>query len=294
MREKVYVDRLFAGYEDSPEIKDFKEEIAANLKERVKALMADGLEEEKAFDKAAAELGDITAIADEVGKKKRNETIGEMYIGAQMATPKQTAAELAVATGVLLFAVGLALLTFFGSGVSALPYYVAVALLAFACGLYTFAGLTWETASHYPVKKGRALAYGLACLAMVLGAGLAVVSFLVDGFEISAALGVKMALILPGICALVFLVLTEGDRHKPWMKALVESEAENSLKYQMNIVDPVKAARFGVASGGLWILAIAVFLTLGFAISFGYSWLAFVFALAIQMFMVMMIFGRRE
>ncbi|MDR0221210.1 MAG: permease prefix domain 1-containing protein, partial [Lachnospiraceae bacterium] len=121
MREKVYVDRLFAGYEDSPEIKDFKEEIAANLKERVKALMADGLEEEAAFDKAAAELGDITAIADEVGKKKRNETIGQMYMGAQMATPKHTAAELAVATGFLLFAVGLALLTFFSATSSVLP-----------------------------------------------------------------------------------------------------------------------------------------------------------------------------
>jgi MFS family permease len=211
-----------------------------------------------------------------------------------MATPKHTAAELAVATGFLLFAVGLALLTFFSATSSVLPYYMAVVLLAFAVGLYTFAGLTWETASHYPVKKGRAFAYGLACLAMVLGAGLAVVSFLVDGFEISAALGIKMALILPGICALVFLVLTESDRHKPWMKALVESEAENSLKYQMNIVDPVKAARFGVACAGLWILAVAVFLALGFAISFGYSWLAFVFALAIQMFMTMMIFGRRE
>ncbi|MCL1882576.1 MAG: permease prefix domain 1-containing protein [Defluviitaleaceae bacterium] len=75
MKENVYVERLFADYENTPEIIDFKEEISANLAANIRGLISKGLSEEQAFDKATAELGDITDIADSVGKKKRNEAI---------------------------------------------------------------------------------------------------------------------------------------------------------------------------------------------------------------------------
>jgi hypothetical protein len=294
MNEKIYVDRLFADYEDTPEIRDFKEEIAGNLKERVSELVSKGLDEEKAFDKATAELGDITAIADDVGKKKRNEAIGQMYMRTKVPLTKKTAAGLTVASGLLLLSAGLALITFFGQTSSAWPYYISAVVLSAACGLYTYFGLTQETAAHYSMKSGRALAYGIVCLVGFLGTGLAVVSFLFNGFEMSAALGVKMALILPAICALIFLLATETKRQKPWLKAMVEREIENSMKFHMDMVDPVKAARFGVASGGLWILAIAVFVTLGIVIGWQYSWLVFLFTLAIQVFMTATLFGKRK
>jgi hypothetical protein len=143
------------------------------------------------------------------------------------------------------------------------------------------------------MKKGRALVYGIACLLGFLGAGLAVVSFLFDGLEMSTALGMKMAMILPAICALIFLVLTESDRHKPWMKALIEREAEDSLKYQMNIVDPAKAARFGVATVGIWVLAVGLFFVIGFANGFAYAWLVFLFTFAFQMFLTMTLFVKK-
>jgi hypothetical protein len=93
---------------------------------------------------------------------------------------------------------------------------------------------------------------------------------------------------------LIFLVLTESDRHKPWKKALVEREAEDSLKYQMNIVDPAKAARFGVATVGMWITAVGLFLVIGIFESFAYAWLVFLFTLALQMFLTMTLFTRKE
>lgn len=291
MKEKVYFDRLFSDYEDTPKIKDFKEEIAGNLKERVKEFVSKGIPEEEAFDKAAAELGDITAIADDVGKKKRNEAIGQMYMGAKVPLTKRTAAGVTVATGLLLLAVGLALILFFSYNSYDISfYYLSAVLLSAACGLYTYFGLTQETTAHYAMKNGRALAYGAVCLAGFLGAGLAVVSFIFIGFEMSAALGIKIALILPAICALIFLLTTEPKRQKPWLKAMVDREVENSMKYHADMVDPVKAARFGVASGGLWVLAIAVFVTIGFVIGWQYAWLVFPFALAIQVFMVTTIF----
>ena len=294
MRERVYVDRLFADYEDTPEIRDFKEEIISNLNERVKELISNGCDEEKAFDKAAAELGDITAIADDVGRKKRNEAIGQMYMRAKVPLTKKTAAGVTLASGLLLLGAGLTLINIFGEGGSARPYYVSVVLAAVACGLYAYFGLAQETAAHYPMKKGRALAYGGVCLIGFLGTGLAIVSFLFSGFEISAALGIKMALILPAICCLIFLLATETKRQKPWLKAMVEHEIENSIQFHTDMVDPVKAAKFGVVSGGLWILAIAVFITLGFAFGLQYSWLVFIFTLAIQVFMTATIFVRNK
>lgn len=294
MKEKVYVDRLFADYDDTPEIKDFKEEIAGNLKERIRELVSKGLDEEEAFDKATAELGDITAIADDVGKKKRNEAIGQMYMNAKVPITKRTAAGLTIATGLLLFGVGLALITFFSNTNNAWPYYSAVILLAVACGLYTYFGLTQETTAHYPMKNRRALMYGVVCLTGILGAGLAVVSFLSKGLEMSAALGIKIALILPAICGLMFLLITETKRQKPWLKAMIDLETEKHMKFHSDIVNPVKAAKFGAASGGLWLLAIAVFVTLGFVTGWQYAWLVFLFTLAIQVFMVVTIFEKKK
>jgi len=295
MKENVYVDRLFADYEDTPEIKDFKEEIAANLKERVKDLMATGLGEEEAFDKATAELGDITAIADEAGKKKRNEAIGQMYMGAKIPLSKRTAAGLTAALGLLLLGAGLALINFFSKADSgATPYYAAAVLISFACAFCAYFALTQETAAHYAMKSGRALVYGAVCFMGFLGAGLATVTFLFDGFAMSAALGIKIALILPAICVFIFLLTTESNRQKPWLKAMVQREIENSLIFHKDMIDPIKAARFGVASGGLWVLAIAIFVTLGVVISWQYSWLVFLFALAIQVFLLATIFGKQE
>ena len=297
MKEKVYIDRLFANYEDTPEICDFKEEIATNLKERIKELVSNGIDEDKAFERATAELGDITAIADDVGKKKRNEAIGQMYMGAKVPLTKKTAAGLTVASGLLLLAVGMMLITFFGNRDSSLVSYISAALLALACGLYTFFGLTQETTAHYPMKKGRAAAYGIVCFLGVLGAGLAVVSFVVNGWEMSDALIVKIALILPAICGLIFLLATESKRQKPWLKAMVESyftDFPADLYKHQALVDPTKAAKFGVASGGLWLLAIAVFITLGMVIGWQFSWIVFLFAAAIQVFMVSTIFEKKD
>ena len=293
MKETAYVDRLFAGYDDTPEIKDFKEEVTANLAERIRGLVANGLGEEQAFEKATAELGDITAIADEVGKKRRNEAIGRMYMGAKVPLAKRTAAGLTAASGLLLLAAGLALIAFFGGWQSVAAYNLSAILLSLACGLYAYFGLTQETAAHYAMKSRRALAYGAVCLAGFLGTGLAVVSFLSGGSEMTIALGVKIAFMLPAICGLVFLLATEPKRQKPWLEAMVKQEIEKSMDFHRDMVDPAKAARFGVMSVGLWILAAALFATLSIAVGWRHSWLVFLFALAAQVFMAAMIFERQ-
>ena len=302
MRERVYVDRLFADYEDTPEIKDFKEEISANLKERIKELASKGLDEEKAFDTATAELGDITAIADDIGKKKRQEAIGQMYMGAKVPITKRTAAGMAAATALLLLAVGIALIALFGVQDRVWQTFLFSApLLSLACSAYAYFGLTQETRAHYAMKSGRALGYGFVCLAGLSGASFAAVMLIFSNFSVSAALGIMMGLMLPAICALVFLLATEKKRQKPWLKAMMEHyekkiglDLENSInKHYTGIVNPIKAARFGIASGGLWIIAIALFFSLLLAIGWPYAWLVFIFALALQVFMASTIFEKK-
>ena len=294
MKEKVYVDRLFADYEDTQEMMDFKEEIAGNLKERVRELASKGLDEQESFEKATAELGDITAIADDAGRRKRNEAIGQMYMGSKVPVTKRTAAGLTVAAGLLLLALGMILIAFLGDKDNVLLPWIAPALLSVACGLFVYFGLTQETASHHPMKNGRATAYGVVCTAGVLGAGLAVAAFASGVWKMSDALIVKVAFIIPAICGLIFLLATESERRKPWLKAMVERDIENSMKYHADMVDPVKAAKFGVASGGLWLLAASVFLTLLFVAGWPHSWLVFPFTLAVQVFMVASIFVREK
>ena len=290
MQEKIYVDRLFSGYENTPEIQDFKEEIVGNLRERIKELVSKGMDGGMAFSQATAELGDITSIADDMGKRKRNEVIGQMYIKTKTPLAKKTAVGLTIASGLLLLAVGLGLVAFFGETSRIGLSYVAATLLSVACGMYTYFGLTQETATHYAMKDGRALIYGVAVICACLGAGSAVVSFLFSGLEMSAALGVKMALLLPAACAFIFLRITENSRQKPWFKAMVDHEGA----IHSEMVDEVKAAKFGVVSGGMWVLALAIFVALGFVVGWQYSWLTFLFALAIQIFMVSTIFERKQ
>jgi cytochrome c oxidase subunit IV len=293
MIEIVYVDRLFADYNDTQELRDFKEEIAVNLSERVKEFVSKGLTEDAAFEKAAAELGDITVIADTAAKQKRTETIGQMYMKAKVTITKRTAAGLTVATAFLLFAAGVGLVNFFGKS-NETPYYLAAALLSVAAGLYTYFGLSQETAAHYAVKKGRAVTYGVIALLGVLGAGLAIVSFLTDGWEISASIGIKAALILPAICVLIFMLSTEPKRQKPWLKAMIDRDIEASMSFHSDMVDPVKAARFGVASGALWLFAIALCVTLGIFVNWNISWLPPLFALPVQVLMTVSIFKKGD
>jgi len=290
MREKVYVDRLFADYEDSPEIRDFKEEIAANLKERVNGLTSEGIPEEKAFDKAAGELGDITAIADEVAKKKRNETIGQMYMHTKIPFARATAAGLAAASGLVMLAVSLVLIAFFGEADRLPLFYFAVVFFSAACGMYTFFGLRQETAAHYAMGAGRAAAYAFVCLIAVIGAGIGVVAYLFTDARLLTVFIIKAVFVLPAVSALVFLLTTERDRHKPWVKAYYEY----GITSRQYMPSGVSEERFGVLSGGMWVFTVAVFATLRLAAGWRHSWVVFLFAAAIQIFMTTMIFSKKK
>jgi hypothetical protein len=306
MNAKELVDSLFAGYEETAALADFKEELLGNLNAKIESMMKKGMDQQTAFEKAGAELGDISALADELSRKKRKEVFEEAYMDIRNYMPAGRVIAYIVFSMTALFGIIAALITYFATkgeisadlGLTSsfgalIPFFTA------AAAGFTFLGLTQETASQYPAGKKRAAWYALAAGLIAFGITTAPVTLssisygatlpefpmLPPGLdsghlEMAGALGVLLIFALPGAGLLAFLILTEKDRLKPWAKEF----RAGAVKREMELWnDPATAARFGLFSGAIWIFAIGLFILLGFIIGFKLSWLVFIFAVAIQL-----------
>ena len=306
MNAKELVDSLFAGYEETGALADFKEELLGNLNAKIESMMKKGMDQQTAFEKAGAELGDISALADELSRKKRKEVFEEAYMDIRKYMPVWRVIAYIIFSMTALFGIILALITYFATkgeisadlGLTSsfgtlIPFFTA------AAAGFTFLGLTQETASQYPASNKRAAWYALAaCLiafgittapvtisSIAYGATLPEFPMLPSGLdsghlEMAGALGVLLIFALPGAGLLAFLVLTEKDRLKPWAKEFRAGAVKREMEMWNN---PATAARFGLFSGAIWIFAIGLFILLGFTIGFTISWLVFIFAVAIQL-----------
>jgi hypothetical protein len=283
---KDYIDSLFSVYEQTRKLADFKEELLGNLNDKIASLVKKGMDGTAAFEKAAAELGDLSVLAEEISLKKKQEVYRDAYMDIKnYMTPLR----------VLWYVIcGLALL--FGIITAAIVYFserqdqgfagvfgVLLVFIPTAIACFTFLGLTQEMPDRYPMKKKRALLYTLAAALMAFGLILFPLTLVAAGGKdaIIGAIGTLIPFELPGIGLLVFLVLTEKDWLKPW--AQERRSATVKREYEM-FSDPAMATRFGLFSGAIWIFAVALFLLLGFVIGFKFSWLVFVFAVAVELF----------
>lgn len=277
MMIKKYVDDLFQGYEPTPALEDFKEEIMMNLKDRMQDLEKEGKSVEEAFTEAIAELGDITAIADDLSREKRKEIIGKMYVDT---TPKLSvgyAIAYTLAAGVLLFGLITSLITYFSTGndlftaiSSFLPFVVP------AGAAFTFLGLTTETNTKYPMNWKRALIYGLAVGTILFGITLSSSQYFMENNNPVAILGVLIPFVLPGILVIAFLILTEKKRFKPW---LMQEHAKHREAYTGYYGDTEQMTKRGMLSGALWIGAMGVFVIVWILTNILYALPVFLFAI---------------
>ena len=315
MNTKEYVHSLFKDYEESPKLRDFMEELQSNMDCRIASMVKKGIPEKEAFAKVFAELGDITVIADEMSLKRRQEVYQDAYMGIRnYITPKRVVAYV-IFSAMLAFGIVCALVAYLSvTGVAAMGVAIPSAkmtamtaafgtLLLFvvaSIGGLTFLHTTQESAAHYPLSKKRAAWYTLA--AVLISSGL-ILFFLVyyavsidmhgvwsnkelhvkylniKNFALMSALATEIPFMIPGLGLLAFLCLTEKNRHKPWAAGCFH---KNRIAMWS---DPAAAVRFGLFAGAIWMFAIGLFLTLGFIISFKFSWLVFIFAVAFQLLM---------
>ena len=308
MNAQNYVKSLFKDYEETAELKDFMEEIQSNLEERTASLIKKGLTEEEAFTKASAELGDIGVLADEMSLKRRQEVYQDAYLGIQhYMKPRRVAAYVTFGT-ILGFGIIITLISFISVS-KVLPGMILTSTLGtflpfFITSVtgFTFLGLTQESAAYYPMSKKRAAWYSAAALLIAFGVILfplcyfavsetnSIFSFTLSEWGLVSALGVLIPFLIPGIGLLVFLCLTEKSRLKPWAAAHYKEMYVNPELWQ----DPAQAARFGMFSGAIWICSVGLFIALGLAISFKYSWLIFIFTVAVQLLIQALLFKPKE
>jgi hypothetical protein len=302
MKAKEFVDSLFKGYEETAALADFKEELLANLNAKTESLVKKGMEPEAAFEKAAAQLGDVSALADELSLKKRKEVFEEVYMDIRNFMSTKRVAGYVVFVVIALFGIITGLIVFFSGkwrdAQSGLPAAFAAAMpfITAAAAGFTWLGLTQETASSYPLSGKRAAWYAVGVGLIVFGlftapvvlfgnisfnmTALSEITAKGGGLKWLAAFSSLIPFLLPGIGILVFLGLTEKDRLKPWAKDLRDSAVKSEMEMWS---DPVMATRFGLFSGAIWIFAVGLFFLLGYIIGFKYSWLVYIFATAVQL-----------
>ncbi|RWR13188.1 permease prefix domain 1-containing protein [Siminovitchia fortis] len=284
---KTYVEDLFRGYEETAELQDFKEEIISNLLERIKDFETEGMDYDAAFTKAIGELGDITAIADDISRQKRNEVIGQMYFQHKVEVGLKHAIGYVIAGILFLFGLTVGFITYFSTDVISEGISSSLPFIVISGAAFVFLGLTQETASDYPMSWGRALIYAIAAGGILFGLITAASLYFMDNMGIHAVLGTLLPFVIPGVGILAFLLLTEKSRHKPWV---IEEQKIWTERYMKK--DPQRMAQGGLLSGALWVFAIAMVILAGFKLGIIYAVVVFLTAIALQLFIEFWVQGK--
>jgi hypothetical protein len=290
---KEFVHNLFAEYEETAALRDFEEELLSNLEARIASLAAKGMESQAAFEKATEELGDISVLADQISLRKKQEIIQDAYMGMRAyLKPGRVALYVAAGTWAVFGVIAALVVYFTGEEQSALEAFwepnkrmvgslgVLLAFIPPAAAVFTFLGITQETARRHPLSVKRGAWYALAAAVLSFGLVLSPLTWFSTDRGLMEAIATLIPFIIPGLALLIFLLLTERDVRKPWAREQYEKEAKASREIWS---DPLAAARFGMASGAIWISAVGFFILLGLLLGFKFSWLVFIFAVAVQL-----------
>jgi hypothetical protein len=281
-----YLDEAFAGIAMTPEIQDLKEEIRGNLAARVDELTARGMDAGAATTKAVDELGDIRELVGQIEGEPGSPHSGAATNAHAYLTNRvrpKPAFVIGIVVAVVVAISGLSLATLGAIGVLPLPIGVIIAMAGLAAtGIAWIVGdsLAHETTTNYPMPQKRAGGYFLASLLAVFGlefGGLVALRALPLSGVTFAALGVITAIVL-----FAFLGATQTNRKKSWAR---EAERQYQIEDRFS-QDPVAAARFGIYTVVIWLLAFAAFAVLSITIGFAWSWLALLLGLAVFMFVL--------
>jgi hypothetical protein len=277
------LDEAYAGIDMTPDVQDLKEEMRADLAARVAELEQFGLSAEAAARRAIDDLGDIVSIVDDMQWVAGPRT-------ARVAARVRPKAAFVVRT-VVLAAVALGALTVVGLGLAGHGVQLnatvgSAAVLTVVAGVVVADSLRQETTTNYPLPRGRAVRYGIAAALGVAGIGAALM-YLADAKLPWLVAGGLTTLV--SIVAFTYLGVTQTNRHKPWV---VHMQAEHARVGDRFTNDPAAAARVGIYTLVIWIVAVVGFVALSLAVSWKWSWLALVAGLMVFMLMLArMLFG---
>jgi hypothetical protein len=280
MKEQIkkYVDDLFADVYETEQLQELKEEISANLLEKVNDFVAKGNNEDTAFKNAISSLGDMSELVESLKKASRARANKDSY--RTFPLDKKHALGYAVASAIFLLGVmaGGFVFLFHRELVTALITFSP--FLFIAAPVFGYFGLTQETGHHYGMKPKRALAYTLAGEAALLGIILTGIMYL-QGRALLMVIATFMPFIIVAGIPFLYLGLTEKSRRKinpEWAKDWVKEWTE----YYSN---PHSMMLRGSISGALWIFAIGAFILVTLIWGWKFSWVVFIVAVGLEVLM---------
>lgn len=294
------LDEAFAGVEMTVDAQDLKEEVRANLLARVADLEASGISPTDAARQAIDELGDVRALVAEAVEVPASSapsprptapwSQNAAYLSARVR-PKPAF----VVRTVVASVVGVAALTVAGlaaTGILSLPIGVTILLLgigATAVGWIVGDSLVQETTTNHPMPQGRGAGYALASFLTVYGLGFG--ALLALGVLELWGIAIAAVGLVAGIVLFSFLGATQTNRHKAWLR---QAQREMSVGNRFE-QEPESAARFGIYTAVIWIVAFAAFIVLSFTIGWLWSWLALLAGFVVMMLVLaQMLFGAKR
>jgi hypothetical protein len=273
------LDEAFAGVELTPDVQDLKEEIRFNLSARTDELEASGLSRDDAARRAIDELGDVRELMDELPASAPRSPWGGPPAGERVRPKPAFVVRIVIASAVTVGALLTALLA--ALEVIPLPIGPILGLLGFgatAAGWIVGDSLAQETTTNHPMPDKRAGGYYLATSLVIVGLGLAGL-VLLGTIPIWCVIFAVLAFVV-GIVIFAFLGATQTNRHKAWV--LRNTEHYNDIGDRFT-EDPASAARFGIYTAVIWVVAFTAFVVLSFTIGWAWSWLALVGGFVLMM-----------
>ncbi|HUG51667.1 MAG TPA: permease prefix domain 1-containing protein [Terrimesophilobacter sp.] len=291
------LDEAFSGVAVTPELQDLKEELRGNLSARVNELVEHGTDAGAAATIAVNELGDIRELIEQVEAGERDDRdagpdaagrehpdgMAAAWAGAYQVNRVRPKPLFVIRTVLLaLILVAAAVLIALGTlhvlaWPSAAMVFIAAVGVALPGGVMLADSLRQETSQHYPLPARRSALYGTA--AAIGLAGLALIGLYLGnlaqpGFVVAGGL-----LSLVASIGFIWLGTTQTNRTKPWVRQVQREHSPGDRFSQ----DPVAAARFGIYTVIIWILAFAAFVVLSATTGFAWSWLVFPLGFAVFM-----------
>ncbi|MGC4174627.1 permease prefix domain 1-containing protein [Demequina sp.] len=282
------LDEAFDGVTMSPEVRELKEEVRANVMARTEELEAAGASPADAARQAIDELGSVEdLLGAPVAPGMPDARAGKAPNAADLHARNKVRPNPGFVVRVTLLSVAataavvLAVLAAFevvgGEARTVLALGLAGAALL---GFITADSLRQETTSNYAMPLGRAALWGLATFAGVAALA-AFGAFAVDTSAVALAIaGGVLALVSIGLFS--WLGATQTNRHKAWVRELGADYSAHQGGAQWS--DPNAAARFGMYSGAIWVAGIGAGVAL--AIIFAWWWSLVVLGVCIVLTMI--------
>ncbi|MBM7096159.1 hypothetical protein JSY36_10355 [Bacillus sp. H-16] len=204
-----YLDDVFANVGESQQLYDLKEELATNMKEKIADYKIRGLDEDQAFKEAAASMGDLTGLVEDMRKAGQDETKQTVY---SSWTNRIGATGIVIGSLLILFGLLTPLMLYFMNAPAVSV--VGASIFAVAGGtVLTYGALTMETKKKFAMNRIRALLYASAVGLVLFGIFAAGTSGFATN-EAFIAVASSMSFLLGGVGLFLALFFTGNDRRK--------------------------------------------------------------------------------